>query len=248
MVLRLGVLGSLALTGTLLVVAACSSSSGDGSSSGSSSSSSSSGGGGGSGSGGGSGGSASSSGGASCDVGGVDGGTCPVKQAEAEAIPGFVSCANLTTPAVSFQKDIRPIFQQACSITSGCHGQPGNEATTPGLIFLGAADGGTPAATILKGLVGVASPEDPQMPLVQASSPQNSYLMHKLDSDQCQFAGACNATAEATFLECGLGMPYAQSALCLDTQASCVQLQNTQQRYGDRDQIRRWIAQGASDN
>jgi hypothetical protein len=233
MIHRLAVHACLGVVGVLATMAACSSgsgSSGGGSSSGSSSGGSSSG----------------SSGGGSCDMGGIDGGVCPVKAAEAEAVPSFSSCANLMTPTVSFEKDIRPILVQSCSITTGCHGQPGGAATAPGVVFFGAEDGGTPSATILGNIVNAPSPENPGMSLVTPGAPENSYLMHKLDGDHCRYASACNATGQDTFLECGLPMPYGLPALCLDSQSDCVKMQTIQQQYGERDQIRRWIAQGSS--
>jgi hypothetical protein len=41
-------------------------------------------------------------------------------------------------------------------------------------------------------------------------------------------------------------MPYGLPVLCLDSQSECVAMQTLQQQYGERDQIRRWIAQGAN--
>ena len=244
MIHRLGILACIVVAAPLAALGACSSGSAGGSGSGSSSGSTSgSSGGGSSGSGGGSG---SSSGGGSCETGGIDGGVCPVKAAEAEAVAPFDSCVDLTTPSVSFEKDIRPILEQSCSVTMGCHGQPGNAQSTPGLLFFGAEDGGTAASTILANMVGVASPEDPDLSIVKAGDPANSYMMHKLDGDHCRFAAACNATGQDSFLECGLRMPYQLPDLCLDSQTACVQKQSIQQQYGERDQIRRWIAQGAS--
>jgi hypothetical protein len=196
--------------------------------------------------------SSSSSGGSSnngdCDQGGVDGGMCPIDPNAAAAVPAFTSCASTSSPEVSFQKDIRPIFQQSCSLTASCHGQKSANIASSGLIFLGAVDGGTDAADILSGIVGVASPEDSQEQIVKPGDPENSYMMHKLDSDMCRFATGCNATKVAAFVGCGLGMPYASPSLCLDSQTACVKTQTITQQYGERDQIRRWIAQGAKNN
>lgn len=199
--------------------------------------------------------SSSSSGGQSdnngnCDQGGVDGGMCPMDPSAAAAVPAFTSCANTSTPEVSFAKDIRPIFEQSCSLTASCHGQPSNNISTTGLIFLGAVDGGTDAAEIIQGIVGVASPEDSQVDIVKPHDPENSYLMYKLDGDMCQFATECNvnATKAPAFAYCGLSMPYASPPLCLDSQTDCVKTQTITQQYGERDQIRRWIAQGALNN
>jgi hypothetical protein len=177
--------------------------------------------------------SSSSSGGSNgCDTGGANGGTCTAGQT-----PAYHSCADLTKPTVSFKSDIQPLFNMSCAIAgSTCHGDPNlqkMEATT-GQVWLGLpVDAGAPdSAAVLMGIVGVKSPENPQMDIVKAGDPNGSYLMHKLDYDECQFATACNKTGTQIFLNCGLGMPY--NAGTLDV--------------GLRDTIRRWIAQGAKNN
>lgn len=86
---------------------------------------------------------------------------------------------------------------------------------------------------ILSRLVGKKSPENPSMDIINAGSPDESYMMHKLDDDQCRFSTACNATTTTIFLGCGLGMPYGTN-MVLDEPT--------------RDNIRRWIAQGAQNN
>jgi hypothetical protein len=58
---------------------------------------------------------------------------------------------------------------------------------------------------------------------VTPGDPSNSYLMHKLDADQCQFAAQCVAG------DCLKPMPYDVGSLTTDK----------------RDLVRRWIAQGA---
>jgi hypothetical protein len=144
--------------------------------------------------------------------------------------PPNESDADLTAPTVSFTTDVVPIFQQSCAIAGGtCHGVP--EVVQQQRPYLGDFDGGTDAAVVVKGLVGVASDEDPQMDLVTASSPETSYLMHKMDFDQCNYAADC-AKGSTQYTNCGLGMPYSDSELPAT----------------DRDTVRRWIAQGASNN
>lgn len=141
------------------------------------------------------------------------------------------SDADLTTPSVSFQGDILPTFQLSCGIAgSTCHGTP-NVATTQQRPFLGYPDGGTDASDVIKGLVGVATNEDPGMQYVVASDPEHSYLMHKVDGDQCQFAAAC-AQGQTQYTDCGQQMPYSSPPLDQKT----------------LDDIRRWIAQGAQNN
>ena len=164
---------------------------------------------------------------AACNEGGAGGGTCT------SSTPPFVSCADLATPTVSYAADVQPVFNQSCGIAGGtCHGDPNIDAKTTGQVFLGLPDGGTSAGQVVALLVGQPSAEDPQMNLVTAGDPAHSFLMHKLDYDQCLYAAACNATMNAVFANCGIGQPYNSGILDLAT----------------RDTIRRWIAQGAKDN
>jgi hypothetical protein len=137
----------------------------------------------------------------------------------------FVSDASLAAP-VSFVASVLPIFQNNC--TSGgvnCHGTAGN------VPYLGMADGGEDPSLIIASIVNVPSPEDPLMDLVGAGDPAHSYLMHKLDGDQCTLAAGC-ATSKFNYLSnCGDDMPNGRPALSLAT----------------RDIIRSWVKQGAQD-
>jgi hypothetical protein len=157
-----------------------------------------------------------------CGTGGNDGGVC---------VGTYVSCADLTAPTVSFATDIVPILQPSCAIAgSTCHGTP-DVATTQARPYLGNFDGGTDAAEVVQGLVGVTSNEDPSMATVKAGDPVNSFLMHKLDGDQCTLATSC-ASSKTQYTDCGQQMPYSSPPLDEPT----------------RDIIRRWIAQGAKSN
>ena len=159
-----------------------------------------------------------------CGTGGADGSFCEGP---------YVSCADLTTPTVSFAADIVPIFQPSCAIAgSTCHGTP-DVATTQARPYLGSFDGGTDASFVVQGLVGVMSNENPTMSTVKAGDPANSFLMHKLDGDQCTLneLKACVAT-KTQYTDCGQQMPYSSPPLDEAT----------------RDTIRRWIAQGAKNN
>jgi len=186
--------------------------------------------------------SSSSSGGgtsnSTCDIGGADGGTCvPSGMAGMSPTPAYTSCvtgSGLMSPTVSFAQAVAPLFNTSCSISTPgtCHALQPAGNTTPYLVFLGAPDGGADAATVLSGLVGKAAAEDPNMNLIAAGDPEHSYLMHKLDYDQCQFGAECDATKDPIFSGCGVGMPYQSGILDPDT----------------RDNIRRWIAQGAQNN
>lgn len=91
----------------------------------------------------------------------------------------YKSSANLTSPAVTFQADVAPIFAQSCTF-SACH-----SASAAGSLDLLDIDGGvTPRA-----IVGVDATEFPTMKLVAAGDPSNSYLMHKMDGDGCSLPG-----------------------------------------------------------
>jgi hypothetical protein len=128
---------------------------------------------------------------------------------------------DLMTPTVSFKTDVMPVFTKNCS-SSSCHGI----ADSPrGDLFLGAQLAkGSDASTVYASLVGKPSSQLAAMPYVTAGDPANSYLMHKLDADQCMFETACVGH------DCQQSMPYATSALPVET----------------RDVVRRWIAQGAA--
>jgi hypothetical protein len=137
----------------------------------------------------------------------------------------------MTTPTVSFSTDVLPTFQRSCGIAGAtCHGAP-SVVTVAQRPFLGYFDGGTDGSAVVSGLVGVVSPEDPKLSIVKASDPANSYLMHKLDGDQCTFAKDC-AQGQTQYTDCGQQMPYSSPALDEAT----------------RDTVRRWIAQGAKNN
>jgi hypothetical protein len=138
----------------------------------------------------------------------------------------FVSKADLSAP-VSFGADVAPIFQSNC--TSGgvnCHGTNGN------VPYLGAVDGGEASATILASIVSIPSPEDPMMLLVSPTDPANSYLMHKMDGDQCTLAQGCATSRFPDLANCGNDMPNGMATLAITS----------------RDLVRAWIAQGAADN
>jgi hypothetical protein len=174
----------------------------------------------------------SSSGGGSSGGGGEDSGA---------GCTAYTSTASLTSPTVSFKTDVLPLFQRSCGISGGtCHGmyQGGQQnlyLAEPSSNMDGDGDGGA----ILMGLVGVKSVEDPTMNLVTAGDLTTSFLMHKMDGDQCTLETSCEAadgaiiTGTATVTTpCGSAMPYLNPLLAVS----------------DRDTVRRWIAQGAMNN
>jgi hypothetical protein len=99
------------------------------------------------------------------------------------------------------------------------------------------ASPGSPS-NILKGIVNVKSIELPSMNYVTAGMPEESFLMHKMDGDQCQFVSMCSTSGSAPAQMCGVVMP----------QAGCALEPTTAGGVNPRDTVRRWIAQGALDN
>src|SRR5438045_366981 len=80
-----------------------------------------------------------------------------------------------TTPAVSFSKEVMPIFGQSCAFST-CHG---STVGTANGVFLG-----KDAAKVHAGIVGMKGDELPTMPFVTAGNPRESYLMRKMDGSQ----------------------------------------------------------------
>ncbi len=142
----------------------------------------------------------------------VDAGPCTPYAAPAKS--------QLMSPAVSFKSEVMPVFSASCA-SSSCHGI----ADAPkGALFLGAQlQHGSDATAVWSALVAKPSAQLPAMAFVTAGEPENSYLMHKLDSDQCMFESSCVGH------DCLRSMPYDTSALAVEK----------------RDVVRRWIAQGA---
>jgi hypothetical protein len=142
----------------------------------------------------------------------------------------YTSTADLSQP-VAFQKDVMPLLHANCG---GCHRGGGNG--TPNSLTLGPApDAGVEPLAILQKLVNTKSVEDPDMDLVAPGDPANSYLIHKIDGDQCTLASACNAgPLGSKFSDCGGPMPPVMPA------GSPVKLP-----AATRDIVRAWIHQGA---
>ena len=132
------------------------------------------------------------------------------------------SGTDLTSPVVSFKNDVLPIVTFSCTF-SACHG------TLMGVnngVYLGERPPAmTNASTVVMGLL-KPSGQLMAMPLVTASDPTRSYLMHKLDGDHCTLDKMCAGGS------CGTSMPNGSPLL----------------EIAKRDTVRRWIAQGAKDN
>ncbi|CAN5556635.1 hypothetical protein BH11MYX1_BH11MYX1_05010 [soil metagenome] len=124
---------------------------------------------------------------------------------------------NLMAPAVSYATDVFPALKAGNCMSASCHGI--HDGAQGGLYL------GSSAADMYTNLVGPMAGELSTMPLVMAGHPEESYLMHKLDSDQCTLAMQCvNGNCESAM---PLNNPLAAAA---------------------RDTVRRWIAQGAQNN
>jgi hypothetical protein len=178
-----------------------------------------------------------------------------------------------TFPTISFKQDVLPIFQFSCGISTSCHGgDPSMDIMARG-VFLGCTaaqlDAGTctamtdEATEVYNGLVGSSANvpiEESCMPFVKQGDPTMSYLMHKLDGDQCTLSccvakNSAVATVEGTQGTvmgsgwCGDQMPYSSSPLplgpaCGGGNTACT----TNPSMYTRDTIRAWIAQGAMNN
>ena len=87
------------------------------------------------------------------------------------------------SPAVSFSKDVLPIFAQSCAFST-CHGATSGTANG---IFLG-----RDAARVHAAMVGVKGDELPTMAFVEPGNPRASYLMRKMDGSQCALDAQCS--------------------------------------------------------
>jgi len=125
----------------------------------------------------------------------------------------YVSAIDLQAPKVSFSSDVLPLLRASCGLSSSCHG--GSRAP-----ILAAR---TDAKAAHENLVGKPSKALPEMAFVTASNLDESFVMHKIDGDQCMYNAKC---AGGT---CGESMPQGGTLLPVEK----------------RDIIRRWIAQGA---
>jgi hypothetical protein len=131
---------------------------------------------------------------------------------------------DLMAPSVSFHTDVMKVFNDSCG-SSACHGSQDNPT---GSVFLGASTAnGSDSATVFTSIVSISSGELRSMNFVTPSDPSMSYLMHKLDGDQCVFEQSCTGG------DCMHSMP-SDSAVTLAVTT--------------RDIVRRWIAQGAPNN
>ena len=131
-------------------------------------------------------------------------------EAQLAQCPAPAAPKALDPAPVSLENDVFPIVKRACSFAA-CHG---GRMQAPTLAS---------AAAMRDALVGKPSTQLPAMPYVTAGDPENSYLLHKLDGDQCALAERCvGGSCKETMPKGGALLPESE-----------------------RDTIRRWIAQGA---
>jgi hypothetical protein len=136
--------------------------------------------------------------------------------------------------SASFAQDVMPIFQHNCATGNAmCHGDPSvvadGQGTGGNREYLGPAYGAGDLPSIVAGLVGQPSFEDPSMDVVTAGSPETSFLIRKMEGELAPLAAAC---ASGDLGQCGAPMPLSAQPL---PQATL-------------DTVRSWIAQGALDN
>jgi hypothetical protein len=105
---------------------------------------------------------------------------------------------DLGAPAVSFRRDVMPVFAQSCAFSS-CHGATVGSANG---VFLGAD-----AARVHAGLVNARGSELASMPFVTPGDPRASFLLRKMDGSQCALDAACAGGA------CGDAMPKGSGPL-----------------------------------
>ncbi|UQA59127.1 hypothetical protein [Polyangium aurulentum] len=137
------------------------------------------------------------------------------------------SSFNADAPQVSFKTDVLPIFRNSCGLSSACHGGNPGPAGQP---YLGPAAAApdpdqTEIDAIIAANVDVDATKAPTMKNVAPGSPENSFLMHKMDGTLQCASVKCDPV-------CGASMPQGSGVLPQDK----------------RDTVRRWIAQGAKNN
>ncbi len=153
--------------------------------------------------------------------GGGDAGTDGSSDGGADVAPGcktheVPASTDLAKPSVAFRKDVLPVFEQSCAF-SACHGATTGKANG---VFLGKGD----PDRVHSAIVGRPSVTLPNMNFVTAGDAKKSFLMRKMDGDQC--ALDCGPPG------CGSSMPRNEEPLPIE----------------QRDVLRRWIAQGAKND
>jgi hypothetical protein len=169
----------------------------------------------------------SGGGGATGGTGGESGGTGGSPTGGGSCPPYMVPPGdNLMSPATTFKANVMPVFNANCGAVT-CHGSTASTDNPSGLFLGASAKMGSDSAAVYTGLVGKAGNELTSMPFVTAGDPSKSYLMHKMDGDQCQFDSQCAGGSCLAEMPNGLGHVLPSTT---------------------RDIVRRWIAQGAKND
>lgn len=136
------------------------------------------------------------------------------KACEAYVVPAGT---DLSAPATQLRRDVLPIFTRSCAFAS-CHGSATGRNQG---VYLKADDPARVRTEVL-----ATSQRSKTAAYVVPGDPGKSFLMRKVDGDQCTLAAACEKGS------CGDTMPLGNPLLPV----------------AERDVIRRWIAQGAKDD
>jgi hypothetical protein len=152
-----------------------------------------------------------------------------------------------TMPATHFKADVLPIFRRSCGISDSCHGpdSTGHINLPSNQPYLGPPDGGKDPTQadidmILDGIIGRSAeipgtpdpkPEPDGFKMVDPSHPETSFLMWKIDA-------VFNSDGTSTFCK---DLKCAGSNSCGDSMPQG----GPELESGDKETIRRWIAQGA---
>lgn len=126
------------------------------------------------------------------------------------------AASTLAAPVADFANDVAPILVKSCAFAA-CHASKG--AANHGLFLNATADD----VDAVKASLLAKAKTAPSMAYVAPGDPDGSFVMHKLDGDQCTLAAKCAGG------DCGKSMPSGNDLLPEES----------------RDAIRRWIAQGA---
>ena len=155
----------------------------------------------------------------------------------APACPVDTAGLDLSTPAVGFTAEVLPLLRRSCGLSNSCHGSATSSAAD---LYLGPKRSDTTTVIdqalrqkIIDAIVDVPSKTAAAMALVKPSDPTQSFLMLKMDG--CHVAAGLVCTPQPkskSGAACGDRMPQTASPLCVE----------------DRDVMRRWIAQGASND
>ncbi len=154
-----------------------------------------------------------------------------------------------TTAPVSFKTNVLPVFQMSCTLSNECHGQMNNAPEESLYLGENSSVSATDPNAVYMGLVGVASKENPSMPLIKANSLDNSFLWQKVavigmdPGPSASLLAGCSAAPAPLCSDCspsapcGVYMPYQGEPLTINAQGAALQCA-----------LQSWIVQGAQNN